>query len=51
MSDELLQEALLSDNDYGISRIRKITLFLIKHKLFLFVKVISVIRTFQKKKL
>ena len=51
MSDELLQEALLSDNDYGISRIRKITLFLIKHKLFLCVKVISVIRTFQRKKL
>lgn len=48
LSDTLVQETLKNENYYGLSPTRKITLFLIKHRLFLFVKLISTMRTKQK---
>lgn len=48
LSDTLVQETLKNENYHGLSRTRKITLFLIKHRLFLFVKLISAMRTKQK---
>lgn len=48
LSDTLVQETLKNENYHGLSPTRKITLFLIKHRLFLFVKLISTMRTKQK---
>lgn len=48
MSDTLVQETLKSKNYQGLSTTRKITLFFIKHRLFLLVKIISMVRTKQK---
>lgn len=50
MSDNLIQETLNNKNYYGLSGSRILTLFLIKNKIFLFVKIISKIRTRQKGK-
>ena len=48
MSDTLVQETLKSKNYQGLSTTRKVTLFFIKHRLFLLVKIISMVRTKQK---
>lgn len=48
MSDTLVQETLNSKNYQGLSTTRKVTLFFIKHRLFLLVKIISMVRTKQK---
>lgn len=50
MSDDLVQETLNNQNNYGLSKSRVLTLFFIKNKLFIFVKIISKIRTRQKGK-
>lgn len=50
MSDTLVQETLKSKNYQGLSTTRKVTLFFIKHRLFLLVKIISMVRTKQKSK-
>ena len=48
LNDELVIRTLKNKNDYNLGITRKITLFLIRHRLFLLVKVISGIRTRQK---
>lgn len=48
MSDTLVQETLKSKNYQGLSTTRKVTLFFIKYRLFLLVKIISMVRTKQK---
>lgn len=48
MSDSLVQETLNNKSNYGLSKSRILTLFLIKNNLFLLVKIISKIRTRQK---
>ncbi|MDD6403968.1 MAG: glycosyltransferase family 2 protein [Mollicutes bacterium] len=48
MFDTLVQETLKSKNYQGLSTTRKVTLSFIKHRLFLLVKIISMVRTKQK---
>lgn len=48
INNDLIREALINKNTIGLSLARKITLFLIKHKMYIFVKIIAYIRYKQK---
>ena len=48
LEDDLIKETLKNKNAVGLSLSRKITLFFIKHKMYIFVKIIAFIRYKQK---
>lgn len=50
LKDDLVIETLNEKKDYGLSKLRIITLWMIRMRLFLFVKLVSIIRTRQKSK-